>query len=125
MNNEDFRSLAGRHALDALKALATLAVDPAAAARDREHARRMVELRLDQASNDISPIFGGRLRTCCTDIANSSRARANYRCASSVPPDCGAEVTITIVLLLLVAGVQRRIDEVGARILERAEVDVL
>jgi hypothetical protein len=55
MNNEDFRSLAGQHALDALKALAALAVDPAAAARDREHARRMVELRLDQASNDISP----------------------------------------------------------------------
>jgi hypothetical protein len=40
MNNDDFRSLAGRHALDALKALAALAVDPAAAARDREHARR-------------------------------------------------------------------------------------
>jgi len=55
MNNEDLRSLAGRHALGALKALAAIAVDPAAAARDREHARRMVELRLDQAGNDISP----------------------------------------------------------------------
>src|SRR6202042_2965263 len=46
MDNEPFRSLAGRHALDALKALAALAVDPAAPAKDREHARRMVELRL-------------------------------------------------------------------------------
>jgi hypothetical protein len=55
MDNEAFRSLAGRHALDALKALAALAVDPAAPAKDREHARRMVELRLEQASNDISP----------------------------------------------------------------------
>jgi hypothetical protein len=55
MDNEAFRSLAGRHALDALKALAALAVDPAAPAKDREHARSMVELRLEQASNDISP----------------------------------------------------------------------
>jgi hypothetical protein len=55
MNNDDFRSLARRHALDALKALAAIAVDPSAAARDREHARRTVELRLDQAGNDISP----------------------------------------------------------------------
>jgi hypothetical protein len=55
MNNEDFQSLAGRHALDALKALAAIAVDPAAPAKDREYARRMVELRLDPASNDISP----------------------------------------------------------------------
>jgi hypothetical protein len=54
MNNEDFHSLARRHALDALKSLAALAVDPAAKAKDREHARTMVELRL-QAGNDISP----------------------------------------------------------------------
>jgi hypothetical protein len=55
MRKEAFRSLAGRHALNGLKALAALAVDPAAPAKDREHARRMVELRLEEASNDISP----------------------------------------------------------------------
>jgi hypothetical protein len=57
MNNEDFQTLARQGALDALKALAAIAVDPTAAASDREHARRMVELRLDQASNDIPPDF--------------------------------------------------------------------
>jgi hypothetical protein len=52
--NEDFQSLARRHALDALKSLAAIAVDPAAKAKDREHARTMVDLRL-HAGNDISP----------------------------------------------------------------------
>jgi hypothetical protein len=46
---------AGRGAIDALKALAAIAVDPTAVASDREHARSMVELRLEEASNDISP----------------------------------------------------------------------
>ena len=55
MNNEDFQALARQGALDALKALAAIAVDPAAVASDREHARSMVELRLEQASNDIPP----------------------------------------------------------------------
>ena len=55
MNNEDFQALARQGALDALKALAAVAVDPTAAASDREHARSMVELRLEQASNDIPP----------------------------------------------------------------------
>ena len=50
MNNEDFQALARRGALDALKALAAIAVDPTAVASDREHARSMVELRLEQAS---------------------------------------------------------------------------
>jgi hypothetical protein len=53
MNNEDFQALARQGALDALKALAAIAVDPTAVASDREHAQRMVELRLEQASNDI------------------------------------------------------------------------
>jgi hypothetical protein len=53
MNNEDFQALARRGAIDALKALAAIAVDPTAVASDREHARSMVELRLEQASNDI------------------------------------------------------------------------
>jgi ATP dependent DNA ligase domain len=55
MNNEDFQALARQGAIDALKALAAIAVDPNAVASDREHARSMVELRLDQASNDIPP----------------------------------------------------------------------
>jgi hypothetical protein len=55
MNNEDFQALARQGAIDALKALAAIAVDPSAVASDREHARSMVELRLDQASNDIPP----------------------------------------------------------------------
>jgi hypothetical protein len=55
MNNEDFQALARQGALDALKALAAIAVDPTAVAGDREHARSMVELRLEQASNDIPP----------------------------------------------------------------------
>ena len=54
MNNEDFQALARQGAIDALKASA-IAVDPNAVAGDREHARSMVELRLEQASNDISP----------------------------------------------------------------------
>jgi hypothetical protein len=55
MNNEDFQVLARQGALNALKALAAIAVDPTAVASDREHARSMVELRLEQASNDIPP----------------------------------------------------------------------
>jgi hypothetical protein len=55
MNNEDFQALARRGAIDALKAPAAIAVDPTAVASDREHARSMVELRLEQASDDISP----------------------------------------------------------------------
>ena len=54
MNSEDFQALARRGAIDALKALAAIAVDPTAVASDRKHARSMVELRL-QASNDIPP----------------------------------------------------------------------
>jgi hypothetical protein len=53
MNNEDFQALARQGALDALKALAAIAVDPTAVASDREHARSMVKLRLEQANNDI------------------------------------------------------------------------
>jgi hypothetical protein len=55
MNNEDLQALARRGAIDALKALAAIAVDPTVVASDREHARSMVELRLEQASNDIPP----------------------------------------------------------------------
>jgi DNA-directed RNA polymerase specialized sigma24 family protein len=55
MNNEDFQALARQGALDALQALAAIAVDPTTVASDREHARSMVELRLEQASNDIPP----------------------------------------------------------------------
>ena len=39
MNNDDFRLLAVQHALDALKALAALAVDPAAAATGQHAAK--------------------------------------------------------------------------------------
>jgi hypothetical protein len=53
MNNEDFQALARRGAIDALKAVAAIAVEPTAVASDREHARSMVELMLE-ASNDIS-----------------------------------------------------------------------
>ena len=60
MNNEDFQALARQGALDALKVLAAIAVDPNVVASDREHARSMVELRLEQASNDIPPDVGPR-----------------------------------------------------------------
>ena len=60
MNNEDFQALARQGALDALKALAAIAVDPNVVASDREYARSMVELRLEQASNDIPPDVGPR-----------------------------------------------------------------
>jgi hypothetical protein len=72
MNNEDFRALARQGALDALKALAAIAVDPNAVASDREHARRMVELRLEQASNDIPPDLRREIENVLhTNIARS------------------------------------------------------
>jgi hypothetical protein len=47
MNSEDFQALARRGAIDALKAVAAIAVEPTAVASDREHARSMVELMLE------------------------------------------------------------------------------
>jgi hypothetical protein len=71
MNDEDFQALARRDAIDALKALAAIAANPTAVVSDREHARSMVELTLEQVSNDIPPLFDERSRTCCTNVASS------------------------------------------------------
>jgi hypothetical protein len=73
MNSEDFQALARRGAIDALKALAAIAVDPTAVASDREHARSMVELRLEQASNDIPlDLRRERKRVARTSLVNEA-----------------------------------------------------
>jgi hypothetical protein len=71
MKNEDFRALARQGALDALNALAAIAVDPTAVASDREHARSMVELRLEQASNDIPADLRREIENLLHNIAIS------------------------------------------------------
>jgi hypothetical protein len=53
MKDDEFRALARRHALDALKMLAAVAVDQTASPSDREHARRTLEMRLEQGGDDV------------------------------------------------------------------------
>jgi hypothetical protein len=57
MKDDEFRALARRHALDALQMLAAVAVDQTASPSDREHARRTLELRLEQAGDDVPSDF--------------------------------------------------------------------
>jgi hypothetical protein len=54
MDDDEFRALARQHAHLALKFHANVA-DPNTGARDREHARRDIELRLKHLGDDISP----------------------------------------------------------------------
>jgi hypothetical protein len=55
MDDDEFRALARQHAHLALKFLANAVADPNTGARDREHARRDIELRLKHLGDDISP----------------------------------------------------------------------
>jgi hypothetical protein len=71
MNNEDFEALARQGAIDALKALAAIAVDPNAGASDRAHARSMVEMRLEQAN--ISPDLRREIENILHDGAGGAR----------------------------------------------------
>lgn len=53
MEDDQFRALARRHALEALKMLAAVAVDQTASPSDRIHARKTLELMLEEAGNDV------------------------------------------------------------------------
>jgi hypothetical protein len=55
MDEHEFRELARQHTPQALRALASLAVDPKASAGDRDQARQALKQGLKQLGDEISP----------------------------------------------------------------------
>jgi hypothetical protein len=55
MDEHEFSALARQHTPEALRTLASIAVDPKASARDRDQARKALEHGLKQLSDGISP----------------------------------------------------------------------